>query len=505
MSTPLPPPAPSPAPGLPPPADRAGPTLTRRRLHPVSPVLDLVVIAWRFWPVLIVALVNQWRLVALAPLLVVVLGWRFLAWERTSYELVDGTLRVERGVLNRTVRVVPADRVQQVEVVRKLRHQLFGVAMVDIELAGGGSEPKVSLDVLSVAEAQRLQAALAQARRGADRTGALVAGQPLPPPTPPDTTVVALPPALLALGGITGSGIVVVPIALSWALDVANDLRVEAGDVLPDAGPNSTVAVIGAVAAAMVVWLGVAAAFGVVRHYGFVLVQRPTGDLRTTRGLLERRSSTVPLARVQAVSVRANLVRRAIGLARVVVHTAAPARSDGPNDIHPGVPVLRRGDLDRVLGAYLPGVSGTPAWTAHPPAARRRAVVRRVAAAVVVTPLAVPVVTSGWAIAAVGALAVVLGVGWGRAAARQLAHAVDTGPVPGRSPVVHARRGLLAWRWQLVPVAKVQSVRLTSTPFQRRAGLVTVHLDIAGGEVRIPDVGPDRATELARLALGPAG
>ena len=76
-----------------------------------------------------------------------------------------------------------------------------------------------------------------------------------------------------------------------------------------------------------------------------------------------------------------------------------------------------------------------------------------------------------------GALAVValpLAVLAGEAAYRNLGHA-------RHGDFLTARRGALIRTTAIVPAAKTQSARVHSTLFQRRAGLATLHVDVAGG------------------------
>jgi putative membrane protein len=71
------------------------------------------------------------------------------------------------------------------------------------------------------------------------------------------------------------------------------------------------------------------------------------------------------------------------------------------------------------------------------------------------------------------AVAVVTGIAWGRAAHRRAGHGV--------TPSITAfAAGVLHHRVHLVPATGVQSARTRRSPFQRRAGLATIALDVAG-------------------------
>ena len=108
-----------------------------RRLHVLSPVFFAAGHARRLWPVAIAVLAGR-RLWLLGVGAVVLLAWTTLEWLRSTYRVEGGALRLEEGVLARKLRVIPFDRIQQVDLVRKPLHRLLGVATLRVETAGGG-------------------------------------------------------------------------------------------------------------------------------------------------------------------------------------------------------------------------------------------------------------------------------------------------------------------------------------------------------------------------------
>jgi putative membrane protein len=106
--------------------------------------------------------------------------------------------------------------------------------------------------------------------------------------------------------------------------------------------------------------------------------------------------------------------------------------------------------------------------------------------------LAVPV---AFVVVAVPVLA--LAVTLGLAAYRHLGHATREG-------FLYARVGVAIRVTTAVPVAKAQSGSVRSSPFQRRAGLATLHVDIAGGGPvpRVYDETQPRTEALLQLILG---
>jgi len=235
------------------------------------------------------------------------------------------------------------------------------------------------------------------------------------------------------------------------------------------------------------VWLAVAAGASILADGGFRLTRR--GDrLRVTRGVLDQREASLAVSRIQVVRVHENALRRALGLVSVSLQSAGGSGSVEGASTRVTVPLLRRGQLDALLSEVLPQAPTLPPLAPAPAAARRRAWVRRVVPALVVAvPVAVLFAPGGLAALALPVLA----AGAGELAYRALGWTTVDG-------YVIARQGGLAREVALVPVAKAQSTRLRSSPFQRRAGLATLLVDVAG-RGRTPTVVDGDATALAGL------
>jgi putative membrane protein len=499
MSQSAPPPAGEPAAAqAAPPAD-GGP----RRLHLLSPLFFAAGHARRLWPLALAVLAGRrlWLLVVGAAVL---LAWATLEWLRYTYRLEAGALRLEEGVLERKRRVIPFDRIQQVDLVRKPLHRVLGMATLRVETAGGGGAAEVDLDVIPLGEAQALRSRLLRAKAGAaaasegaaDGEGAAVAA------APPERALLRLSVGEVMLAGITGTRAAAVLVVLGPISQLA-DWFPNLSDWLlrrfnPEAvAPTTPAAVLAVAVLAVAVWLGLAAASSVVTDFGFTLA-KVGGDLVVRRGLLERREAVMPIARLQVVRVDESLLRRALGLASVRIQSAGRSGGSDETASRLTVPVLPRSQVDRVVGELLAGAAPLPALRAAPPAARRRAVRRGVAGTV---PLMALAAAGLWLLsppaAAAALLLVPLAVLGGLAAYRSLGHA-------RRDGFLYARQGVAIRVTTVVPVAKAQSGSVRSSVFQRRAGLATLHVDVAGGGAtpKVLDEGEETAEALLQVVLG---
>lgn len=528
-------------------------------------------------PLVVVAL--SFRELGFAVLVVasaLFVGYRVLAWSRFSYAVVDGTLRIEHGVLQRHVREVPVTRIQQVDLRRQLRHRVAGVVAVRIDTAGGGSGAEVVLDCLSDAAALALRGELLDPRHRLD-AGSLPVAPPAPgaypgwsppipvgpaptgspppasphPGAPPVDRVPGLPPYAaplagavegqdlvrlstrdLVVAGVTGSGLLAGLSIVGFAFLVLDELpdatAAEVGGWVASLFGTLLVVVV-AVIVALPFFLVAAAAASVLRDHDFTLV-RYGNDLHLKRGLLDQREATLALHRIQAVWVLDNPLRRRLGLVSVQLQSAGGGRDAAGEVATTTIPLLRRQDLAGLLAVVLPGVIVGPRATdgadpepppphvgadlapaagpvtglpvtlvAAPVVARRRSVVRFVVPAALIA-LAVGLVT--WS-AAVGLVVLVLASGpavaLGLARYRALAHATTPGTVVARS-------GAVLHRTALVPVARTQSHRIETSPFQRRLGLASLAIHVAGRgrNVRLVDLHRDRCRAVGDHALGSA-
>jgi putative membrane protein len=470
-----------------------------RRLHVLSPVFFAGAHVRRLWPLALVVLARRqlWLIVAAV---VVLLAVTTLEWLRRTYVLEAGALRLEEGVLARRLRVVPFDRIQQVDLVRKPLHRVLGVATLRVETAGGGGAAEVDLDVVALDEAQALRSTLLRAKAGAAEAGG--EGAEAAAAAPAERTLLRLSVGEVMLAGITGTRAAAV-LAVLGPISQLTDWFPNLSDWLlrrfnPEAvAPTTPAAVVAIAVVAAAVWLGLAAASSVVTDFGFTLA-RVGGDLVVRRGLLERREAVLPFARLQVVRVEESLLRRWLGLASIRIQSAGRTGGADQTASRLAVPVMQRSDVNRVLGELLPGAAPVPGLLAPPPAARSWMVRRGI---LKTAPLILAALVVLWTVSRPVAPAALLGVPLavlvGLAGYRSLGHA-------RRDGFLYARQGVVIRVTTVVPVAKAQSGSVRSSFFQRRRGLATLHVDVAGGgpTPKVMDEAEPTAEELLQVVLG---
>ncbi|MFB6176101.1 MAG: PH domain-containing protein, partial [Halobaculum sp.] len=303
------------------------------------------------------------------------------------------------------------------------------------------------------------------------------------------------------------------------------------------------VTITGVVLAAIVsyllaVWV-VSVALTYVQYYDFRL-ERHGDELRYERGLLGRYSGTIPLDKVQTVTVGENVLMRRVGYAALAVETAGYAPgSNGGSGSETTVPLAARERVVTLAQSVLaatdetgrfetgeafdaPGVPTAAAGTAE--SAETESDDRPVVDPSFTRPESVAetrytrryLIGIGLLAAAVGGLTTVVSLPlW--VAAFPLALA-PLSPFAARRK--WENRGYHETDWSLltrdgywrrhtriVPAFRLQNVIVTRTVFQRRWGLASVTADTAssssvvGGDATVYDIAPERADEIREALL----
>lgn len=437
--------------------------------------------------------------------LVVVAVMGVVAALTTTYRLTAEHLEISRGLLSRSHRAVALDRIRSVDVTAKPVHRVLGLATLTIGTGGNyaGVEMRPTrLDGLPAADADELRRALLSCGPVPEETGNLEA---------PGEQLVRLDWRWLRYAPLSVTGLTALWLVVSFVLQTVDDLRrSDIGQAWFQGAVHLTdgwdpwqflvlalgvVAVVGGVGSVLVFAEGW---WGFVLHRETPAGQR--GTLRSRRGLLTTRSTSLEEARLRGVEFRQPLSLRWADVASLrAVATGLKRSGDGPGGgsavLLPPVPVdVTHAVAGRVLHEGFSPLSGVE-WRTHPRAALRRRLLRAlplpVAAAVVVLVTGWPPV---WWIAVGVLLALSLGVavdGY-----RSLAHEVRRG-------YLLVRRGSVVRSTVALQDRAVIGFTFSSSPGQRRAGLMTLTATTAAGSggVKIRDLAAADALPVSRTVV----
>lgn len=486
-----------------------------RRLHPLSPLIK----AWKGVTVLLAIVLFQntnlfvdslssdyahslgtGRIVLisvggiLAFILIVGLI-SYFSWRVTRFAVTDSGVYYRSGILLRTLKQARLERIQGVDIQHPLLGRIFGLGKIDIEVAGGAGS-KVAFGFLKTQELEDLRAEIL-ARASGVFSDAMVAqagsfaphhskagvpvpgtnagygeGTPLPPagasspsatagmtprrfaPSAPERVLYKVPSGRLLGSLILTSGVfvgVLVLLAVLVGVGVLTTL-IGAGGLSGVVGLLPILLAMGAI-----VWKRFAGEFN------FTGAVSPDG-IRTRSGLLETRSQTIPPNRIHAVRIQRPLLWRWVGWYRVTI-TQAGFAAQNQEETKKGfstdllLPVGTRADAELALWLVVRDLGVTDAQ------------------------------------AFMSAALDGTGEGLGFIPVSSRARILD--------PLVKKRRavaltqtclvirdGWLSWDLSVIPVERVQSLKLSQGPLERRLSLADVEAQI------VPGTTPCRARHL---------
>ena len=405
--------------------------------------------------------------------LVGLVGW--LSWRFAKFRVADGQIEFRKGWIFREHRQVPLERVQAIEISRPLLAQITGLSQVIVQSAGGG-DSQLKLAFLGAGRADQVRGELLALAGRRDEAGPVrsvdapdgvsdEAGVPgLDHRTPfgmdEGREVLRVPNSRLFVATILHGGTIFLGVMALLAGSVALaaygsrfEALTGAAIALPALGP-------------LAFGIAVNRIGELLKHGNFHLADTGT-SVRIQHGLTDKRTTTVPLHRIQAVGMVQPLWWRPLGWWRVKVNVAGIAHDPSGNDDNETT-VLPVGTLDQALDVLTlldPALSeddlrraalgdgSDGGWTLVSPRAKR----------------------FDW-------------LSWQRSGFAVSPHSVMV------------RAGRLSRRVSVMPHARVQSLTLAQGPLDRRLDLAAVTLVTTPGPVgvSVPHLDLQTATEFLR-------
>ena len=278
----------------------------------------------------------------------------FLYWRRFEYRVGATEIRIDSGIVSRTHRSIPYDRIQDVDITQGPLSRMLGLARVKFETGGsaGGNQEEGVLQAIPLARAEELRQ-LVRSRRSASAAAAE------PDSIEESEPVYAMAPPRLILAGVFNFSLALFA-GLFGVFQFFGDIlgfdpfsRVFWIRLLAASAPlqaflmtHQVVAVIGGLI--LLALIGVASGIvrSVLRDYGFRLDRIESG-LRRRRGLLTRTDVSLPVKRVQAAIIGSGPVRDGFGFGELKLQNLARDEKQGD---HVVAPLAGEAEVDHILG-----------------------------------------------------------------------------------------------------------------------------------------------------------
>lgn len=415
----------------------------------------------------------------------------WLRWYTFTYQILPGQIVIARGLIKRTRRSIPVERIQDVSIKQGPLSRVIGIAEVRIE-TGGGEADEGRLVSVSLSEAHRLREVIRSIRVGGNGLEAGVHGGA------DDAEALLFQmglPRLLFSGLFSFSLVWIAAIFgalqyLEQAFGYGWDRWREVVGVAEQAIQSQLDGMVLLSVAGLALALGLLAGVTrtVLQNFGFTLTY-DDARFRYRRGLLTRNEVVVAKRQIQLGLVERGAVSGGLGWSALKVQTLGGSdHASGRQELapfarsHELAPIIALAELPAFDRSPLKAVSG---W--H--------IVRGLFGMVLLPTGIVLVVTLFYPIAVLllVAVPVLLAVALLRRRRHRYALAATS---------VQVTRGVLIQRDWTVPYGNVQSVTVRRGPFQRLAGIATVRIDTAGGGgingPHVHDIGQAEAAAFVR-------
>ncbi|GAA2898363.1 PH domain-containing protein [Microbacterium esteraromaticum] len=328
---------------------------------------------------------NNLVLLALAAVLglvVLLVAIFWFLWRFQQFRITGHHVEVRKGLLFRSHRRAPLDRVQGVNLTRPFPARLIGLAK--LEVVGAGNDANVPLEYLSTPKAEAVRADILRLAAGA-RSARLVASGSAPQQTTREQIVGSMNAGVsgliegVDLADVAPESVVKIPtgrligsqlvIGVLWFLFFGAIFVISISAMylgMTADGENPADIALGLVGLGL--GMGIPLVIAVVgitwaqisKSLRYSIASTPDG-VRITFGLLTTVTETLPPGRIFAVEVSQSLLWRPFGwwtvkINRMTGKSAAQQSSGNAQQFSIVLPVGRRADVERVLGLVMPGI-----------------------------------------------------------------------------------------------------------------------------------------------------
>lgn len=448
----------------------------------------------------------------------------WLGWYRLRYRIGENDVRLEQGIISRTARSIPYDRIQDVSLEQKLLPRMLGLVEVKFETGAGGKD-ELKLTYVSEAEGEKLRETVREMVEGADETApaqdrdeenAPFADTPAANAPVEARLLFAMPPKRLLIFGLFSFSLVIFAVLLGvmqqfeafipWGVEDFAEQFVEDKRYVDAAGYveglDTTARVLAVIYALVtVVFVGIASGIAktFVRDWEFRL-ERTAKGFRRRRGLFTKTDVVMPVHRVQALIVSTGIIRRRFGWHGLSFISLAQDSGKANHDVAPFAKMEEIAPIANEAGFSLPDASEE--W--RRPCANYyfdKALIAGLFVTLIgIVGLTAAATSAGRLVPGLAVIAAIVLVIVGVIAARNYylwrydRHALDPAQVL-------SRRGWLAPRTQIANRVKLHSVEIAQGPLARWRGYCNLVFGMAGGRFSFDGLALEDAQKLRTAVL----
>jgi len=485
-------------------ADQIPLTIEQRQ----SPVAILIIVQTLFftiiksaWPVFVFYFINPQSkfevfitIIGIGAVALSTVG-SLIAFFNFYFHLKDNEMVIRSGLINKTNRNIPFDRIQTINFTQTLVHRFFNVVQLDLDTAGSaGSE--LAIKALSKTKAHEIRNFILERKAEINATTAT------PTDLREDKTSVTTQPVkeLLRLSivdllkiGVSQNHIRTAGIMLAFSFGL---LQYTEGVF----GKEQEAAMFAMVFGSIIIVTGLLLLllFGaflftlintVLKYYDLRVTQTNTG-FSVISGLFTRHEKSAPTEKIQLVEWSSNPIKRLFNLYTLYIKQAASKLLIGNKNFV--IPGCYQPQIDTIRQTYFPDFDKDD-FTIHaisPLIVGRYTLYFGVVPALIL--IGIYIWKSWWVL--IFLLWIPAVYGYARIWHQRWRYAVSDRGIFYSKGFLGQRAAILRWE-------KVQAITLDQSPFQQRRQLTNIILSTAGGILELPYVSLQQANDLQDFVL----
>lgn len=445
-----------------------------KRQHPVAAIARLLaILRQNLVTLLVVAFVGSrgdygkqfWLIFLVSIALALVLG--IAGWWRFTYRLKDDELQIRTGVFVRKNLYLRKERIQVIDITEGLVQRIFGLVKLEIKTAGGGTE-SATISALSRDEAEELRTALRsntvhKSELEDEDISDFVEELPL--------ETWRLTGRDLFFAALTSGNFGLIAAILGAISGQLNQfITEETLQYLFDSIPGfNHVTVIVTIVLLIIVVSWFLSFLGVIFQYADFKVVKHEHEMVITSGLLERKHTTIPFNRIQAIRFVEGIIRQPLGYGMLYVESAGFEQKNKERSIVL-LPFVRKVMLSEFLKTMLPDYYIPETETTPPKRTVFRYLRRPNYLLLFILPFAWYFFEYGWFLV-FGLIPLAL-LGWFR---------YNDAGLSFTHSIMKLQYRTLGKTTALVKKNRVQVSQLTINPFQKRKKLASLIITAASG------------------------
>lgn len=407
-----------------------------------------------------------WTLGGFAFLLVV----GFANWWRFLYKVEDGLIHIKSGIFVRKNLYLTKDRIQVIDITAGIIQRIFGLVQLDIQTAGASSRA-ASIEAITRDRAEAINRLLRRKREDSGEEDIDDAEFEIEDEI---KQTISLPNKELLIAASTSGSFGIALSVIGTVFSQVEPLISESQfydyfySILPS--QTDTMFYI-ALIAGFIVFAWLLSFFGTLFNYGNFSLEIKEKEIVISRGIFEKKRSTVPFNRIQAIHISEGIIRQPLGYASIHLESAAGYGDDRGTGSILFFPLIKRERILSLLDEVLPDYQKELAALKPPNRSLRRYIFR--------STFLVTAVTAGvWWWFDLNILMwifPILAIIWGWLKYK------DTALGWGDDILVLQSRNL-SKSTAYIKKKRVQDVSISQSPFQRYRDLCSVQVYVASGD-----------------------